>query len=58
MTSRAISFNPMLAAALSVSTRGHLLKIMLTLSLPVSEAQNLHKKEKPLRGNALSPMNQ
>jgi len=44
----------MLAAALSVSTRGHLLKIMLTLSLPVSEAQNLHKKEKPLRGNALS----
>lgn len=45
---------PLLAAGLSVSTGGHLLKFMRTFSLPVSEAQNLHKKEKPLRGNVLS----
>jgi hypothetical protein len=29
-------------------------KLKRTLAIPVNPTQNLHKKEKPLRGNALS----
>ncbi len=54
MTSRAISFNAMLAAALLMSTSGHHGKLKRTLSLPVNEARNCQMKgETPARQCAL-----